>query len=540
MTQRRRDWLLLYILAVLINGVVAILVSSPGYMDAYYYFNGARLIVEGQGLIEPYLWNYVGAPPALPAPAFAYWQPLPSFLAAVGIRLFGRAAAFGSAQAIYVLVIGVLPVISYEVARQAGERRHALLAGLLTVFSGYYIVGWSLPETFTPFALAGAGALALAALGLQKRRWWMWMLSGVCAGFAHLTRADGILILVIVVLASLFSPFWSRLPTSERGRASPIRIAALLLQVGIMVLGYLIVMAPWFGRNMRVFGALQAPGGLGSLWLNDYNDLYTYPATLSPERFLSAGWGVILSVKWNAFLLNLATFIGVLNLVFLTPLTLVGTWRRWREPWLLPAFLYGLALFAAMTFAFSLVGVRGGYFHSGGALLPFVFTAAALGLDDVLRWVARWRRWHLDQARRVFSVFVVSLAVMVTGYVVVIRITGWPPSGNVAWNSSDAVYGEIGATLDELQVPSSVNVMSNDPPGFYYHTGRGGVPLPNGDENMLLSAARDYQIGYLVVDQHVAPGLESLYVDGPATSHLVLVTKYGSEDLPVYLYRVVP
>ncbi|MBN1310568.1 MAG: hypothetical protein JXB30_04045 [Anaerolineae bacterium] len=537
MTQRVRDWLLLYILAVLVNGVIAILVGTPGYMDAYYYFNGARFIAEGQGLFEPYLWNYVGAPPALPTPAFAYWQPFPSMLAAVGILLFGRTAAFGSAQAMYVLVAAILPVISYQVALQVGERRHGLLAGLLTVFSGYYVVRWSLPESFTPFALAGAGALAMAGLGLQRRGWWTWLLAGLCAGLAHLTRADGVLLVLIVGLIGLLCAFLGSSIAGEKSGVLRVQRIRPVLSIGI---GYLIVMAPWFWRNLAAFGSLQAPGGLDALWLNDYNDLYTYPSNLSMEQFFDAGWQTILRVKWKVLLLNLGNFIGTQNLVFLTPLTLIGAWRRWREPWFLPAFLYSVALFAAMTFAFSLVGARGGYFHSGGALLPFIFTAAVLGLDDVLGWLARRRRWHLAQARRVFSVFVVLLAVFVTGYLVMVQVVGWPPTGKIAWNSSDAVYEEIGETLDKLGIPLSIRVMVNDPPGFYYYTGHGGVPLPNGGEAMLLSAARDYQTGFVIVDQDVVVDLISLYSDGPTTSHLELVETYGSENNPVYLYRVEP
>ncbi len=109
MSQRIRDLLILYGLALLVNGLVAVLVDSPGYVDAYYYFNGGRLLVEGYGLNEPYLWNYVYAPASLPAPAFTYWQPLPSLLAALGIALFGQVDAFGAAQAVYVAAGSFLP-----------------------------------------------------------------------------------------------------------------------------------------------------------------------------------------------------------------------------------------------------------------------------------------------------------------------------------------------------------------------------------------------------------------------------------------------
>jgi hypothetical protein len=527
-TRRARDLLLLYGLGALVNGLVAALVSSPGYVDAYYYFNGGVAIARGRPLLEPYLWNYVNAPPALPIPAFAYWQPLPSFLAALGIVLFGRGAAFGSAQAIFVLVAAVLPLIAYLVAGQLGERRHALLAGLLTIFSGYYVIYWSLPESFTPFAVSGAGALALAGLARRREKGWAWLLAGACAALGHLSRADGLLLPGIVGLVAL-------LPRK------PVAFGRRVLHAGLAAAGYLIVMAPWFARNVGAFGSIQPPGGLSTLWLLEHNDLFTYPSQLTPARYFTAGWGTILRGKWKALAGNLATFVGVQNLVFLTPLTIIGLWRRWREDWLLPAALYAVALFAAMTFAFTFPGVGGGYFHSAGALVPFITSAAVLGLDDLLRRVVRrWPGWHFEESGRVFGAAAVALAVLLTAYLVIGRVVGLPDLKTVAWNGSDAVYDQIGATLDAMYVPPDARVMTNNPPGFYTHTGRGGVPLPNGDEAALLRAAHRYDVAYLVVDRNVAAGLRSLYADGPTSGQLELIETYGSRSRPVYLYRVRP
>ena len=529
-TPRRsvRSLVLLYLLALLVNGLVAWLVAQPGYTDAYYYFNGGRFIAEGRGLLDPYLWNYVAAPPDLPVPAFAYWQPMPSFLAALGILLFGRSSPFDAAQMVFVLLGAALAPLTYVIAfSSSGERRHALLAGLLAVFSGFYAIYWSLPESFTPFALSGAGALALAGLGRRAPRWWVWLLAGVCAGLGHLTRADGVLLLAVVGFVALLP----REGSDKAGRLGGAVLAAI---------GYLLVMAPWFARNLAAFGRILPSGGINALWLIEYNDLFNYPPDLSPARYFAAGWGTILSGKWAALRGNLASFVGVNNLVFLVPFTLIGLWRRWRESWLLPAALYGVALFAAMTFAFSWPGVRGGWFHSSGALMPFIFSVALVGLDDVLRWVSRRRRtWDFETARRVFGASVVVLAGIVTGFAVLMRVVGLPDLRQVAWNGQGAVYDEIGVMLDALcSVPPDVRVMSNDPPGFYTHTGRGGVPLPNGDEATLLRAADDYRVSFVVVDRNVADPLIGLYLNGPESGRLLLIGTFGSPDDPVYLYRL--
>lgn len=526
MNQRIRDLLLLYGLALVVNGLVAVLVDSPGYVDAYYYFNGGRLLVEGHGLQEPYLWNYVHASASLPAPAFTYWQPLPSLLAALGIALAGRADAFGAAQAVYVVAGSAVPLLSYIVAIQIGERRHAWLAGLLTIFGGFYTIYWSLPESFTPFALSAGGALALAGYGRSSNRWWVWVLAGICAGLAHLSRADGVLVLAVVVLAGL-------LP-ADTGHSAPLKWEVLLA-----VPAYLAVMSPWFVRNLLAFGSLQAPGGLGTLWLIEYNDLFNYPSNLTASRYFSAGWGAILDGKWQALVGNIATFVAVQNLIFLVPFTLVGLWQRWRNDRLLPAVIYGVALFAAMTLAFSWPGVRGGWLHSGAALMPFLLPAASLGLDDVVKWASeRLRGWEAERAWRGFSRMSVLFAVLLTAFVVLNRVVGLSDLSTVEWNESDAVYDAIGARLDALGVPADARVMSNNPPGFYAHTGRGGIPLPNGDESTLLRAADDYGVAFLIIDQNVPAGLQSLYDNGPAFERLRLIDVFEGYSGMVYLYQI--
>jgi hypothetical protein len=300
-------------------------------------------------------------------------------------------------------------------------------------------------------------------------------------------------------------------------------------------------MAPWFARNLVTFGSVQPPGGLSTLWLVDYNDLFLYHANLTPTRFFGAGLPAILQTRWQALLGNLATFVGVLSLVFLAPFTLIGAWRRWRDPWLLPAAIYGAALFAAMTLAFALPGVRGGWFHSGAALLPFVMVAGITGLDDAVRWVARRRaRWNAAVAQRVFGGAAVAFAVALTGWLLLGTIIGLPISGRIAWNEQNAVYEQIGAALNAMGVSPEAPVMVNNPPGFYWHSGHGGIPLPSGDESMLLRAADDYGITYLVVDPNVAPPLFTLYLDGPASERLLLLEMFGSGEQPVYLYRILP
>lgn len=520
MSQRWRDLVTLVLLALAVDGLVAALIASPGYTDSYYYFNGGQFLVSGHGLVEPYRWNYVNAPASLPAPGFDFWQPLPAFLSAAGILIFGQAHPFDSAQWIFVLVAALLPAIAYLWAARLGTRRQALIAGLLMVFSGFYVVRWSLPETFAPFALAGAGCLFLVSLAGARDRWWLWLLAGGLAGLANLTRADGLLLVGIGVVFALMRP-------NRRW-----------LWTVCVIGGYVLVMLPWFLRNLAIFGSPLAPGGINALWLTEYNGLFNYPQNVTAARYFASGWGAILAVKWDVLLTNLTSFVAVQNLIFLAPFTLVGAWRRWRSPWVLPALIYQLGMFAAMTFAFSLPGKFGGYYHSAGALLPVTFALAALGLDDVLGWAAARRGWRLASALAVFGAASVALAVCLSIYLVLVSVVGLPLNGQIAWNQTDSIYRTIGDDLNQMGAGQDVRVMVNNPPGFFYFTGRGGMPVPNGGEDMLLRAAHDYHLAFLVLDHNVPTALLDLYRHGPVSSRLSLVKTYGTGANAVYLYRI--
>jgi len=84
-----RNFLFLFLFALLISGLVAFFQTSPGYMDADYYYAGGVRLAEGQGFTEEILWNYLDNPDGLPHPSHAYWMPLASLAAALGMIITG-------------------------------------------------------------------------------------------------------------------------------------------------------------------------------------------------------------------------------------------------------------------------------------------------------------------------------------------------------------------------------------------------------------------------------------------------------------------
>jgi hypothetical protein len=164
----RIHWLLLLALALAVRLLAILPVHQPGYMDAAYSYDIALNLARGRGFVEPFLWNYLDNPTGLPHASHLYWMPLPTMLAWIGLTLLGQ--TYRAAQVPFAVLSALLPLVSYWVAVQTtGRRSHGWLAGLLTLFSGFYVLYWGHTDNFTPFALAGSLSLVAAWQAGQVR-----------------------------------------------------------------------------------------------------------------------------------------------------------------------------------------------------------------------------------------------------------------------------------------------------------------------------------------------------------------------------------
>ncbi|MDY7080307.1 MAG: glycosyltransferase family 39 protein [Chloroflexota bacterium] len=523
--QTRRDLLRLFLLSLGIRLAVAALIQRPGYMDAAYYAAGAVRLAQGGGLCEQFLWNYLDDPAGIPHPAFLYWMPLPSLLAAPFAALFP--GSFFAIQLPFAFISALLPLVAYGLAWEStSQRRIAWLAGLITLFSGYFFPHWTLPETFAPFALFGSVALWLAGRWGKGKRWILdvgyWLLIGLLVGLMHLTRADGILLLPVVSLAPFLSSLSCRSPSRNTEHAPRFVIIAVIA-------GYLLVMAPWFARNLSVVGAPLPPGGTRTLWLTTYDDILCYRCELSPRMYLAWGWGQILTSKLSALWINFQRLLAEDCLIFLFPFAIIGLWRLRRRSSFFLSLIYLLLVYLAHSLAFTFPGPRGGFFHASVAMLPFLFAAGAEGLDTTIRWVGRQRRWNLQQARVVFTGAAVVAAVVLSGYVSMEKL--------LAWRDADAAYIEVGHWL-ALEGVEEATVMVGNPPAFWYHTGRPAVVVPNGDVETLLAVADRYGASYVTLDWNRPGELAGLYAGDEHQPRLRPVAVWGEGVDRVVLYRL--
>ena len=461
--------------------------AQPSYTDAFYHFNAASQLARGGGFVEEYLWNYLDAPNELPAPSHRYWMPLTSILAALGMALPGASVDYTTAQAPSVLLAAGAGLVSYHVVvALGGNLRCAWIAGLLTAFGGYFAPRWGAIDTIAPFAFFGSLALfcmgKATAGGEGQARYWI--LAGCLSALCHLTRPDGVLLLFTAFYVALASSSVPRLlaPRHRHERFKPI---------GFVAVSYLLLLLPWFMRNLAALGVILPSGGISGIWFSEYDELFRYSGqVLAP----AAGDTLmrLIEVRWQAALHGFATFIAVEGIIVLAPFMLYGWWRRRHQSLLRGFTILAIAIHSVMILVFPLQGYRGGLFHSVAALFPFWMALGIQGLEAAIDWAAARRRpWNTEVAKPVFSGAALAFGAGISLFVSLSSLSGDGLDGSQFYRD-----------LDEV-LPARARVMINDPARLYYRTRRGGVTIPNDAVEILPVIAERYDIGYLVLE-HVA------------------------------------
>lgn len=515
------------LLIALIGAVVVVRTSGqPTYTDAFYHYNAAVRFASGEGLTEPYVWTYIGQPmpnetPALIVPSHLYWMPLTSLASGASMRLLNAAGHYPTAQIPNILFFAGAILTAYWIGQILGRTsRHAWTAALLTLFSGFFMRFWGEIDTFAAYAFFGALALLAISQGLtvgdRGRRPLWFALAGVLAGFGHLTRSDGLLLLIVGLLCA-FIPR-ADADTSEQRRFSPREAGISVL---VLLAGYLLVMGGWFARMMSITGAPLPLGGLQGAWLTEYNDLFRFPPDASAAEFFADGVGLFIDTRWTALLQNLQTLLFVEGWIVLMPLALLGLWAAWKvnRRTMLPMILFAIGLHVAMTLVFPLPGWRGGLFHGAAALVPWWAALAVVGLDRAVDWIAKRRRsWKPRQAKAVFTVGIILLAVGLS----LMNLAGRPRGAG-----NPARYAALTAAL-----PDDARVLINDPAQWYLYTGQGGAVLPDEAPDVIPQIAARYGITHVILEQVVTEDGTTYSRASPAPLQPILT------DLPDFLRPV--
>jgi 4-amino-4-deoxy-L-arabinose transferase-like glycosyltransferase len=481
----RRDLAVLFGLALLTRLLAALLIDYPPYVDpAYYQLVGERL-AAGHGFSVPVLWSFleVGgrlpAEPVLPVPSNGHWMPLTSIVAAGSIAIFGDLLGpWRAAQLPMILLGAALVPLTYYVAMDLWESRFAAwIAALLVLTAGPLLVMAPLVDAFVVFGAAGSAAIWCSMRAVRAPRAGPWLVAaGAFVGLATLARVDGLLLAVAPAVAWGVRRDWSW----------PARVA---WGVGSL-LAALAVLAPWFARDLAVFGSPLPSAGGHTLWITSYNQQFSIAADPSLAGYLAWGPVNIVGSKlaaWGELAGRTAVLLGG---IFILPFA-YGLWRERRRPELQPFVAYFVVMFVAMGAVFTFHAPKGAFYHSSLAWLPFAAPLAVANLAPLA--TAAGRAWPF--LRRPATHRFLALAGLI-GAVVLSLVGSAVLIGQ--WSDAHARLRQAAQFLASRDAQGQV-VMAYDPAALHALTGSPGVAPPFDLFPVIGKVIDAYQVRWVVV-----------------------------------------
>jgi hypothetical protein len=502
--------IVLYGLALLVRLGLIWHFPDPAYPDSYYYVDVARALFAGHGFNIDLIWifpevgGHIPADAVLPIPSNAHWMPLASLVQLPFMAVFG-AAPWASALP-FALIGATAAPLTWAMARDAGARATiAIGAGILVAIPVLTAAFMVQPDNFSLYQPLVLGALWMGARGLKGSPR-SFVLAGLLAGVATLSRNDGLLVLAALGIAFL----WDRWRAFRAGAGSA-RPAAIPVWAAVACVAvFVAVMAPWWWRQLAVFGSLSPSTASGKVFfirdIGEWNSITT-PADL--DHLLGMGLGPLLLTRIGGFIAAAMIYITLVAGFVLAPFMVVGGWLRRRSVDFGPFFTYAVLLFAFSTIV-SAIHVPGGTFiHSAVALAPHSYVLALEGIAAAVAWLAARRpAWNEPSATRIFTgaavVFAVGTALFGTAFV------------HTAWAASRDRYLREGMAMTAAGASADDRVMSIDAAGTKYWTGHGGVVLVNDPLATIEAVARAYDIRWLVLDREDSVKSVAPILDGAA------------------------
>jgi hypothetical protein len=521
----------LFALALAVRSILAATFPDPGYPDGAYYVEVARSVGAGRGFNVDFLWTFIEvggripADPHLPVPSNAHWAPLASMVQVPFIWLLGP--SIGASLIPFVLIGALAAPLAWAIARDAGASRMVRLgAGFLGAVPAAATVFTAQPNNVALTMVFGGGALWLTARGLNAHPR-SFAMAGLLVGLATLARTDGLLL----AAAPLAAFAWDRWRPASR-----IPWTAALGCAGL----FLLVVAPWYLRQVAVFGSPTPSTAAGVLWLRSFADLNSVTADRTLGSVLAQGLASLVASRALALWQALAVFGGLVCGVVLAPFVIAGAWRRRRSPDFGPAFAFAGVLLAVSVVLFAIHVPNGMFLHASVALAPhaYVLAVEAIAVAGAVL-AGRRARWHRE---RMTGVLVAAGCVLVAGVAVLTTL-----DARTTWDTRRQRHEAIAEGLDAAGATMDDRIMSTDAAGYRYVSGRGGVVSPDDPLPVIEEAARAYDIRWIIVERDGAVRSLAPLLDGAerpawigAPVFIIPGTDEGALDAALYPVCVDP
>ena len=465
--------LLVFLVALTIRVVYALSIPIPVSADAAYYVMVAENLCQGRGFVSDYVWNYLaGVPSHLPVPSNEYWMPGQSLVISASFLLSGS-TSLRAAQAPSLVLGALLCALTAWIAGALFRRRDAAIAAGAMAAVSFQLAGAALHPDHFGLAACLVNLSLLALWAGRRGSPLLALVGGAAAGLAYLTRTDGAMLGVVAALlgAALF-------------RQGQRRRAALYLLC--FTAAAVLVVAPWWARQLSVFGHLGGAGPLRTAFLTDYNDLFRVDqADLNLRDYLATNQVVALGFK--GFVLGkqlrlLGGAVGVAGVLMLLALA-DRELRRRASPWLIYLAL-GL-LVPALVFPYP--AIKGGFWHLMPGLCPVIF---ALGAGKAVQLATRPGRPGGAMARLgAWSGLVLAFAWL---------LPWWAAVPREARSAQRPLYPALNPALVRAVQEASPVVLTDSAWGLYHVTRLPCAQFPSDGAEAALVVAEALEAGYLI------------------------------------------
>jgi hypothetical protein len=515
---------LLLVIGLGIRWLYVLAVVFPPLDDPAFYLTTAENLVSGRGLEVDVLWSYQIKFPAVSHPSHEHWMPLTTGLMAGAFalhRVVSQATAFSlrTGQLPGLILGSLLVLLTYVLGRRllpAGRANRwlAFCAALLVALNGTLSYQSASADSSAPYALLACWALAFAVRRPGDQGGYLG--AGLLIGLAYLTRADGLLLLLAIPLAWWLLPppprpqtelpdnptarlAWERWPreqsTEENGPRVEGPSVANLLDLGV---AFALVVSGWLVRNYVVFGTLLPSSILNQVWLTDYIDTFSYASQPTLATWMAQGLPAILAQRGQALLSNGIVF---LLLTFAWGLlALPGMWLLRYERTVFTAVIYGMILFFATALIFPVSSMSGTFYHSLGAVIPFLAVAAVYA---IYRGV--WKLVRKPKLRRVAFIAVIAGLLVLAATQLAASLSSVSERHEV----EETRFEAAAEWLTHHAEPGDV-IMTTQTYTLNYTSGYPCIALP-GNESLdaAWEAAQRYRARFLVITQTVGqyPGI---------------------------------
>jgi len=502
---RREAWLsvtVVFGVAVLVRAWAATQITFPRPEDVAYYVHVARNLLEGRGLTADVIWSYATPPLVFPRPAFEIWLPLPTFLMAIPMALFGH--TFAAAQVASVIEGSAVAVLGWRLAADVAAERGlsaararwlALGTGLAAAVYLPLVLSSVQPDSTMPFAVLVLGATLvmrrildstpITPLLLDRRAIAALAGLGVLLGLAGLTRNEAIWLALAWAILAWRSTRWAG-PLGDRFRAA-------LPLIGIPAVVSVAVYAPWAMRDWAEFGTPLPGQAIANALLLSHQDLFAWASPPTLERYLAVGLPALVGQRVDALFHDLGTVLLLLG-VPASVIGLVGLPWTARGATLRPLVVFSLATFLVATLAFPVATLAGTFLHAAGAIHVLVVLSALVVLDALVERVRVARAWTRPVAW-IGPLLAVAGGALLGGTLLL--------QDGAGARAVAARYAALPGALSEAGAPLPADgspVISDHPIWLATEDGVRAIALPDESPADVLDLAKAFGAGLLVME----------------------------------------